>query len=88
VLMVLTSRLARPPQRRDSSNRDTIRHAKNDMKEVLTKRFWQGVRKTFHDALEGPPVEDNASQAPDEGNLKASSPSEIPSSPSVPSDKI
>ena len=30
------------------------------MKEVLTKRFWQGVKKTFHDALEGQPPEGNA----------------------------
>jgi len=27
------------------------------MKEVLTKNFWQGVKKTFQDALEGPPPE-------------------------------
>jgi len=24
------------------------------MKEVLTKSFWEGVRKTFNEALEGP----------------------------------
>ena len=24
------------------------------MKEVLTKSFWEGVKKTFHEALEGP----------------------------------
>jgi hypothetical protein len=29
------------------------------MKEVLTKRFWQNVKKTFDDALEGPPVKAN-----------------------------
>jgi hypothetical protein len=38
------------------------------MKEVLTKSFWQGVKKTFHEALKGPPAEDNASQAPAEAN--------------------
>jgi hypothetical protein len=58
------------------------------MKEVLTKSFWQSVKKTFHDALEGPPAEDNASQAADEGNPTASSPSEIPSSPSVTNEQI
>jgi hypothetical protein len=58
------------------------------MKEVLTKSFWQGVKKTFHDALKGPPAEDNASQAGDEGNPKASLPSEIPSSTSVTSEHI
>ena len=26
------------------------------MKEVLTKRFWEGVKKTFNEALEGPPA--------------------------------
>jgi gentisate 1,2-dioxygenase len=32
------------------------------MKEVITKNFWQGVKKTFDDALEGPPTTDNASR--------------------------
>ena len=50
------------------------------MKEVLTKSSWQSVKKTFHEALESPPSEDNASQAPAEVNPKASSTSEIPSS--------
>jgi hypothetical protein len=26
------------------------------MKEVLTKSFWQGVKKTFYEALENPPA--------------------------------
>jgi hypothetical protein len=34
------------------------------MKEVLTKRFWQSVRKTFDDALEGRSAEVNAAKAP------------------------
>jgi hypothetical protein len=51
------------------------------MKEVFTKSFWQGVKKTYHDALEGPPPEDGASQAPAEGDLHASSKSETPSPP-------
>lgn len=58
------------------------------MKEVLTKSFWQGVKKTFYDAVEGPPAEDNASQTPAEGNLKDSSTSETPSVPSATSEQI
>ena len=54
------------------------------MKEVLTKSFWQGVKKTYYEALEGPPPENNASPAPAEDNLKSPSTSETPavSSPS------
>jgi hypothetical protein len=48
------------------------------MKEVLTQNFWQSVKKTFYDALDGPPAEDNASEAPAEGNPKGSSTSEEP----------
>lgn len=51
------------------------------MKEVLTKSFWQSVKKTFDEALEDPPPQDNASQAPAKVNPKSSSTSEIPSSP-------
>jgi hypothetical protein len=54
----------------------------DDMKEVFTKSFWQGVKKTYYEALEGPPREDGASQAPAEGTLNPSSTSETPSSPS------
>jgi hypothetical protein len=43
------------------------------MKEFLTKSFWQGVKKTFHEALEGRPPEGNASKAPVEGQPNASS---------------
>jgi hypothetical protein len=53
------------------------------MKEVLTKNFWQSVKKAFYDALDDPPAEDTDSKAPGEGNPKASSTSEIPSRPSV-----
>ena len=49
------------------------------MKELLTKNFWQGVKKTFYKALEDPP-EDNASQAPAEGNPKPPSTSNAPPS--------
>ena len=50
------------------------------MKELLTKNFWQGVKKTFYKALEDPPPEDNASQAPAEGNPKPPSTSNAPPS--------
>ena len=43
------------------------------MKEVLTKSFWEDVRKTFHDALKGPPPADTALQTPAEGDLSACS---------------
>jgi hypothetical protein len=52
------------------------------MKEVFTKSFWQGVKKTYYEALESPPPEDGASQAPAEGNLGPSLTLETPSSPS------
>jgi hypothetical protein len=51
------------------------------MKEVFTKSFWQGVKKTYHEALESQPPEDGALQAPVEGNLSPSPTSETPSSP-------
>jgi hypothetical protein len=50
------------------------------MKEVLTKSFWQGVKKTFHEALKGPRPEDSASQAPAEANPKTPVASETRSS--------
>ena len=34
------------------------------MKEVFTKSFWQSVKKTYYEALESPPPEDSAPQAP------------------------
>ena len=43
------------------------------MKEVLTKRFWEGVKRTFDEAREGPTTKDNASQTPAEGDMSASS---------------
>lgn len=33
------------------------------MKELLTKTFWQGVKKTYDDALKGPLPEDKSPQA-------------------------
>jgi hypothetical protein len=53
------------------------------MKELFTKSFWECVKKTFHEGLEGPPPADNALQIPAEGDLSASSKSETPSAPSV-----
>jgi hypothetical protein len=57
------------------------------MKEVLTKSFWEGVRKTFHEALEGPPPVDTALQTPHKGDLSVSSISEISSLPSESSER-
>ena len=57
------------------------------MKEVLTKSFWEGVKKTFHEALEGPPPADAVLQTPAKDYLGASSTSEKPSSPSVSSER-
>jgi hypothetical protein len=57
------------------------------MKEVLTKSFWEGVKKTFDEALEGPPPAETALQTPAEGDPSASSKSETPSPPSVSSDR-
>jgi hypothetical protein len=54
------------------------------MKEVLTKSFWEGVKKTFHEALEDPPPADDSLQTPAEGDRTTS---ETPSSPSVPSEQ-
>jgi hypothetical protein len=57
------------------------------MKEVLTKSFWEGVKKTFHEALEDPPPADDSLRTPAEGDRSASATSETPSSPSVPSER-
>jgi hypothetical protein len=51
-----------------------------NMKEVLTKSFWQGVKKTFYEALEDPPpATTDSTQPPAEINPNASSKSETPS---------
>ncbi len=54
------------------------------MKEVLTKSFWQGVKKTFHDALEDPPPAEKALQPPAD---PTASPVPETSPPSVPSER-
>jgi hypothetical protein len=56
------------------------------MKEVFTKSFWEGVKKTFDEAREGPPPANTTSQTPTEGDLCAASTSETPSSPSASSE--
>ena len=55
------------------------------MKEVFTKSFWQGVNKTFHEALEDPSPTEKALETPAEGDPIASSTSETPSSSATPS---
>jgi hypothetical protein len=57
------------------------------MKEVLTKIFWQGVKKTFYEALDDSAPKDDALQAPTEGNTNAPSRSEPPSAASVSSEQ-
>ena len=57
------------------------------MKEVLTKNFWLGVKKTFYDALENRPAEANAGKAPEDEPKDASTP-DIPPSPSATRDRI
>ena len=61
------------------------------MKEVLTKRFWQDVKKTFNEALEeSPPAAPDPKrldtpgaepQAPAVVQADAPSPEEVPTSP-------
>jgi hypothetical protein len=51
------------------------------MKEVLTKSFWQAVKKTYYEALEGPLPEVSASQAPAEDNPTPPPTSETSSAP-------
>ena len=46
------------------------------MKEVLTKSFWQGVKKTFYEALEPEPAKEDAAPAPATEQANASSPQE------------
>ena len=57
------------------------------MKEVLTKSFWQGVKKTFYEAMESPPAKQDAAQVPAAGTGDASSSEENASSPSSPREK-
>jgi hypothetical protein len=52
------------------------------MKEVLTKSFWQGVKKTFYEAMEPEPAKEDAAQVPASDYGTPSLPQENPSSPS------
>jgi len=51
------------------------------MKEVFTKSFWQGVKRTFDEAKEDPPPADNGVQTPADGDSSASTTLATPSSP-------
>jgi hypothetical protein len=53
------------------------------MKEVLTRSFWQGVKRTFYAALEALLPGDSASQTTGESKTKDSPAAENPSIPSV-----
>jgi hypothetical protein len=57
------------------------------MKEVLTKSFWQGVKKTFYEALESQPTKEDPAPVLAAGPGNASSSEENPSSPSSPREK-
>ena len=48
------------------------------MKELLTKRFWQDVKKTFQEAREGASPKDNAAQ------IRAADKSDVPSTTDAP----
>jgi len=58
------------------------------MKEVLTKSFWLGVKKTFYDALEDRPAEADAGKAPADDPKGASKPDIPLPSPSATSEPI
>jgi hypothetical protein len=67
------------------------------MKELLTRSFWQRVKKTFYEALEEPPTEGSAAAAlqtmtPSESNTEGkpneASTSAAPSSPSATTEQV
>ena len=51
------------------------------MKEVLTKRFWQGVKKTFEEAKDGIAVKSDGPVPPAECHSSDDSPSGTPTRP-------
>jgi hypothetical protein len=55
------------------------------MMEVFTKSFWQGVKKTFDQALEEPPQAQSAVLPPATDDPSAPSTSPMPSSSATPS---
>lgn len=48
------------------------------MKKVLTKSFWQGVRRTFTEARQDPPVQDANSQPAAEAKPDDPAPADVP----------
>jgi hypothetical protein len=65
---------------------EEIPSGRNDMKEVFTKSFWEGVKKTFHEAQQDTPPADKVSKTLAEGNQSAASTSEPAKPPSVSSE--
>lgn len=53
------------------------------MQEVLTKKFWQSVKKTFDQARADPPPQDPSALPPAEAGSEAPIPSE-PAAPAEP----
>jgi hypothetical protein len=51
------------------------------MKELLTKSFWQGVKKTYDDALKGPAVEEKETLPPAESSNEPTPGSPAPPQP-------
>jgi hypothetical protein len=47
------------------------------MKELLTKSFWQGIKKTYDEALKGPPPEEKTIE-PAAGATPDSPPDQTP----------
>lgn len=69
-----------------SSARYHSGYERNDMKELFTRSFWEGVKKTFDEAREGPPppaadAASSSSQPPDKSDLPAASTRETQSLP-------
>jgi len=57
------------------------------MKEVFTKKFWQGVKRTFDEAREGAPPEHKAVDAPAQAIPQDSSSAAAASSPPAPNEQ-
>ena len=57
------------------------------MKEVLTKSFWLGVKKTFYEARDGAPPQSTNTPVPAEDKEKTLSKPENSSQPSAPGEQ-
>ena len=57
------------------------------MKELLTKSFWQGVKKAYYEALDGPPAEEPAARDTVAGKLEPSTTPETKTTPAASSDQ-